>query len=182
MNILISIWLRPSILIISLLLFSGAPNANPTVTAKLTGDGLPPDPGEAGKQTLSGIDSDADGVRDDIQRYIYFTYPNDEKTQAALTEVAKEFQALLLQTADADAVFLHATKMARHGECLDYIKGEAGADILAALQSEFLNTRDRTLAYIQYNSTLSGEIIIGKPLAEWKNSCAFDVDAIGVSH
>jgi len=33
---------------------------------------LPPDPGEAGKATLTGIDVDRDGVRDDLQRYIIF--------------------------------------------------------------------------------------------------------------
>jgi hypothetical protein len=33
---------------------------------------LPPDPGAAGKETIEGIDSDGDGVRDDIQRWIYF--------------------------------------------------------------------------------------------------------------
>ena len=40
---------------------------------------LPTDPGKAGKETLLGIDTDGDGVRDDIQRYIYFTYPDDKK-------------------------------------------------------------------------------------------------------
>ena len=29
---------------------------------------LPPDPGEAGKLTLAGIDSNNDGVRDDLER------------------------------------------------------------------------------------------------------------------
>src|SRR5216683_231714 len=44
-----------------------------TATISIT---LPPDPGAAGKATLQGIDSDGDGVRDDIQRYIALTYPN----------------------------------------------------------------------------------------------------------
>lgn len=144
-------------------------------------NGLPPDPGDAGTQTLLGIDSDADGVRDDIQRYIYFAYPNDEKVQAALTEVAKQYQILLPTASDPDAAFNNATKMARHGECLDYIKGEDAADILSALRAEVLNTRERSIAYITYSDTLGGEIILGKPLADWKTSCAFDVDAIGVA-
>jgi hypothetical protein len=49
------------------------------VTVLVTVVPLPPDPGEAGKVTLAGIDSDNDGVRDDIQRYIALTYPNSEK-------------------------------------------------------------------------------------------------------
>jgi hypothetical protein len=140
---------------------------------------LPPDPGVAGKQTLLGIDSDSDGVRDDIQRYIYFAYPDEEKVRVALTQVAIEYQGLLAQSNDHDAAFNHATKMARHGECLDYIQGEAAADTLAALKAEFLNTKERSLAYLNYNNQLAGEIILGAPLQSWKNSCNFDVDAIG---
>ena len=140
---------------------------------------LPPDPGEAGKQTLLGIDSDSDGVRDDIQRYIYFAYPDEEKVRVALTQVALEYQGLLSQSNDPDAAFNHATRMSRHGECLDYIQGEAAADTLAALRAEILNTKERSLAYINYNNNLAGEIILGAPVQDWKNSCNFDVDAIG---
>lgn len=139
---------------------------------------LPPDPGEAGKQTLLGIDSDSDGVRDDIQRYIYFAYPDEEKVRVALTQVALEYQGLLSQANDPDAAFNHATRMSRHGECLDYIQGEAAADTLAALRAEILNTKERSLAYINYNNNLAGEIILGAPVQDWKNSCNFDVDAI----
>jgi hypothetical protein len=140
---------------------------------------LPPDPGEEGKQTLLGIDSDNDGVRDDIQRYIYFTYPDNEKVRMALTQIAMEWQGLLSQASDPDAAFNHATKMARHGECLFYIQGEASLDADAALQAEILNTRERSIAYINYSNALGGAIITGAPLKKWKDSCNFDVDAIG---
>ena len=53
---------------------------------------LPPDPGAAGKTTLQGVDSDGDGVRDDVQRYIALTYPNSEKTRATLTQYTKSIQ------------------------------------------------------------------------------------------
>lgn len=36
---------------------------------------LPPDPGEAGKATIAGIDSDNDGVRDDVQRLLAVRWP-----------------------------------------------------------------------------------------------------------
>lgn len=140
---------------------------------------LPPDPGEAGKQTLLGVDSDSDGVRDDIQRYIYFSYPDEEKVRVALTQVVIEYQGLLSQANDPDAAFNHATRMARHGECLDYIQGETAADTLAAIKAEFLNTKERSIAYLNYNNNLAGEIVLGAPFQSWKNSCNFDVDAIG---
>jgi len=137
---------------------------------------LPPAPGEEGKQTLLGLDSDNDGVRDDIQRYIYLTYPNDEKVRLAIMQIAIQYQGLLSQAEDSDAAFYHATKLARHGECLDYIAGEIAAEIIAALKAEILNTRERSTAYIKYNENLAGSIIIGAPLKEWKNSCNFDPD------
>jgi hypothetical protein len=149
-----------------------------TVTEAGNNNELPPDPGEAGKRTLQGTDCDHDGVRDDIQRYIYFAYPNEEKTRLALTEVAKQYQILLMQVNDPDAVFNNATRMARHGECIWFVKGEDAADILAALRAEILNTKERSIAYINYSNGLAGEIILGRPLADWKNSCTFDVDAI----
>ena len=40
----------------------------------IDGHVLPPDPGEAGKKTLLGIDSNNNGVRDDVERWIYITY------------------------------------------------------------------------------------------------------------
>lgn len=144
---------------------------------QLVGDDLPPDPGDAGMQSLLGIDSDDDGVRDDIQRYIFFTYPGSEPIRKVLTEVAKQYQTLLL---NLDAAFENATRMARHGECLDYIEGESAAGILAALRAEALNTRDRSVAYITYNDNLGGEIILGRSLADWGSSCTFDPDASGV--
>lgn len=149
------------------------------ITEQEDNEVLPPDPGEAGKQTLLGIDSDSDGVRDDIQRYIYFAYPDNEKVRVALTQIAIEYQGLLSQASDPDAAFNHATRMARHGECVDYIQGETASDTLAALKAEILNTKERSLAYINYSNSLGGEMIFGAPLQEWKNSCNFDVDATG---
>lgn len=142
-------------------------------------NGLPPDPGEEGRRTLLGVDSDDDGVRDDIQRYIHSAYIDDETVQMALTEVAKQYQALLAQADDPDAAFNHATRNARHGECLDFLKGEEAADILAGLKAEILNTRERSLAYIAYNENLAGEMILGRPLTEWADSCAFSVETTG---
>lgn len=45
---------------------------------------LPPEPGNENDTTVEGIDSDADGVRDDVQRYIYFEYAGQPSVQLAL--------------------------------------------------------------------------------------------------
>lgn len=143
------------------------------------GVNLPPDPGEEGKKTLLGIDTDGDGVRDDIQRYIYFTYPDDKKLRLGLTYYAKEFQGVLKDANDREAAYDHAMKMVRHGDCLWYLKGEEAIDICRALRAQILNTRERSIAYIKYSDNLGGRFIRGAPQKEWKDSCSFDVDATG---
>jgi hypothetical protein len=140
---------------------------------------LPPDPGEPGKETLLGIDSDSDGVRDDIQRYIYFNYPENKTVRMALTQIAIEYQTLFSQAGVPDAAFNIANRMARHGECLFYILDEASLDAHAALKAEILNTKERSIAYINYSDSLGGEIIMGAPVKKWHKSCNFDIDAIG---
>ena len=154
-------------------------DAQVTLNSGFLGVVLPPDPGEEGKLTLLGVDSDEDGVRDDIQRYIYFTYPDDEKLQLGLTYYAKEFQGVLADANDREAAYNHAVKMARHGECLFHIKGRGSINICRALRAEILNTRERSIAYITYSDNLGGRVIRGAPRDEWKDSCSFDVDATG---
>ncbi len=137
---------------------------------------LPPDPGNAGKETLLGIDTDGDGVRDDIQRYIYFTYPDDKKLRLGLMYYAMEFQGVLRDANDREACYEHAIKMDRHGECLWYLKGEDAIDICRALRAKILNTKERSIAYIKYSANLGGRILMGSPQKKWKDSCSFDVD------
>lgn len=62
--------------------------------------GFPPDPGNAGTRTLEGIDSDHDGLRDDLQRWIYARFPNEPKKRAALKQMAISFQKKLILTHD----------------------------------------------------------------------------------
>ena len=51
---------------------------------------LPPDPGPAGDEAIEGIDTDQNGVRDDIDRWIGLNYRNSEKTRMALMHAAGE--------------------------------------------------------------------------------------------
>jgi hypothetical protein len=58
--------------------------------------GFPSDPGEAGKKTIEGIDADHDGIRDDVQRWIYAFVPNEHKKQMALRQEARVYFKYLL--------------------------------------------------------------------------------------
>ncbi len=52
---------------------------------------LPPDPGEAGKATIDGIDADKDGMRDDVQRWIATEWGHSPIAVKRLTIVAQQY-------------------------------------------------------------------------------------------
>lgn len=139
-------------------------------------DELPPDPGEAGKATLKGIDSDQDGLRDDIQRYIALTYPDSQKTRAALRQFTFAFQKATLESPDEESALHNVERMHRASECLWYIHSENSINIKNAMKAEWLNTLERSRAYLTYNSKLGGHVFGGKDFDEYKTSCTFDPD------
>ena len=59
---------------------------------------LPPDPGEAGKLTLAGIDSNNDGVRDDLEREIVYMYPQNNEVRRVLRAMVKKDEEILTTT------------------------------------------------------------------------------------
>ena len=140
------------------------------------GDGLPPDPGEEGKATLEGIDSDQDGLRDDIQRYIALTYPDSQKTRTALRQFALALQKATLESPDKMSALNNTELMHRASECLWHIHSRNSIQMSDLLMTEFLNTMDRSRAYLVYNSKLGGNVFGGKDFDEYKTSCTFDPD------
>ena len=152
------------------------PPVDPPDPPNPPGDGLPPDPGEAGKATLEGIDSDQDGIRDDIQRYIALTYPDSQKTRAALKQYTLAFQKATLESPDEERALRNTEYMHRASECLWHIHSEDSIKMSDTLLAEFLNTMNRSRAYLAYNSKLGGHTFGGKDFDEYKSSCTFDPD------
>lgn len=141
---------------------------------------LPPDPGEAGKETLLGIDSDKDGVRDDIQRYIYITYPNEEKVRLALFQIARNYQELLPNSADPEISHENVKKLYCSRDCLAHIKGiRTAIRITNAMKAEILNTKKRSLAYLQFNNSLAGKTTSLPEYEDLIKCCPFSVDDEG---
>ncbi len=147
-----------------------------TILESPPGGGLPPDPGDAGKLTLEGIDSDGDGIRDDIQRFIALNHPDSEKLRAALTQYTRGLQQALLVRDDKALALNAASELDRAGECLWFLLDEEAPDIKNELLARILNTVERSRAYLTYNAQLFGGIF---PIAsDLKSSCAFDPDAL----
>ncbi|MFY9826890.1 MAG: FG-GAP-like repeat-containing protein [Thermoanaerobaculia bacterium] len=142
-------------------------------TAAFTPGGvLPPDPGPAGKLTLGGIDSDLDGVRDDLQRYIALTYGASPPTVDALRRTAKVIQGSILDSASSNASINHATDFARAIECLQSIRPTDANAVQEALVAEALNTEARGLAYLAFNDQLGGSSFPLSPPNQWAASCS----------
>lgn len=148
-----------------------------TITAVANNVGLPYHPGELGKRTLLGIDADNDGVRDDIQRHIYASYPaiSQENLRLALTEMAKTYQTILWEAMDPSQAYGNAIAMGFHQECLAYLISDGSHRISTKLKSETLDTKDRFDAYIAYDNNLGGEIFPTSKIEDFKNSCSFEL-------
>ncbi|MDQ6960393.1 MAG: hypothetical protein Q9M27_05125, partial [Mariprofundaceae bacterium] len=140
---------------------------------------LPPDPGPAGKATLAGIDSDNDGVRDDVQRWIVMTYPNSQKTRAALRQKAKAMQLIIMNASNKAVARTNSIVSGKASFCITFVReqilGLGGSDayqIKRELESVFLNTAARSRAWLQADHYLSG-MMFNVPI-DGSSSCNFN--------
>lgn len=134
--------------------------ARPLSVVLKVGDLLyPPDPGEAGKETLEGIDSDGDGIRDDIQRYIETRYPEEPAVRAGLRQLALPLQAALRDAGSKEQSLANREEFHRAGDCVKALLDlEPGIKAQKELLAEALNTEERSRAYIQYDSQFDGMV------------------------
>lgn len=163
----------------------GSSGANPTPipTATPTPNeppGLPPDPGEAGKVTLEGIDSNHNGLRDDVERYIAIKYQNSAKTRAVLTQYAVATQAALEDASDKTKSIHNAETTDRAIECDAYIQGsaEASAKLEKDLDSVIMNTDARATAYLNYSEQSGTQVALATPYDQRASSCSFDPSSL----
>jgi len=136
---------------------------------------LPPDPGEAGKATAAGIDSDNDGIRDDVQRYIALTYPDSEDTQKALSQYTRPFQSIIINSNDKEKVIQNADSKNRAMECIFYVRANYGdaASVTEEIKGKILNTEERIRQYLTADRLLSGQTFPTVSIDERHNSCNF---------
>jgi len=152
-------------------------HVNLTIIPNIDG-GLPPDPGEAGKETLLGIDSDLNGVRDDVQRYIVLTYPDQPNLQKALFQVARSYTGAFEPNLTRDEAYEISQVGSQATYCLMYFDWRAAGERLIALNAEMLNTAARSKQYLLYDALLGG-MIFSSPnveIEEYFQFCEFDIE------
>jgi hypothetical protein len=121
--------------------------------------GFPPDPGEAGKKTLEGIDSDHDGLRDDIQRWIFARFSTEPKKRAALKQMALFYQSSLFIKNSPEEKKKNLTSLSKAIRCLDQNFTAARDDAILEgeyLRAKVLNTQERSKRYLEVDSWFNG--------------------------
>ncbi|WP_345969135.1 hypothetical protein WCX72_07055 [Sulfurimonas sp. HSL1-6] len=145
----------------------------------IDGHTLPPDPGEAGKETLLGIDSNNDGVRDDVERWIYKTYSSKIRREV-LMQGARAHQAML---ADPDAIS-NAQKWQqvitnRVIACESYLFRkydiEYGIESYSEMKKRIYNSEERLEKYMRYDHALGGGVYGVEENERVKSSCDFNI-------
>jgi len=146
-----------------------------TVITKAADD-LPPDPGEAGKATLAGIDSNNNGVRDDVEIYIATIEPNSAKHREALKSFAVAIQRQLLQTNKSEA-YEAARVTDRAMDCLDYV-GKFDENKWKEVEALMVNTKARFSAYQAFQAAMNDTVSDETPRNQLSSTCTFIVDAL----
>ncbi|MDR1910850.1 MAG: hypothetical protein LBQ52_00680 [Helicobacteraceae bacterium] len=126
------------------------------------GSSAPP-PDQGSKEPLEGIDSDNNGVRDDIEKAIleFAPDPEQEEQRSALRQIAKGFQASVLagDSNDTQEALKAWETLSKGLNCLSEKYpdgGERTASIL--IETATTNTDERLFAYWRFNELLSGQI------------------------
>ena len=133
---------------------------------------LPPDPGEAGTQTVEGIDSDTNGIRDDVQRYIALTFRESPSNRVALYQLAKSDQELLLAP-NSDSAYEASLRVNAALDCLIFaVNAEAAIQQSDEIEARLINTSDRAHRYSSQQALLSGRSFRLTPESERKSRCS----------
>lgn len=117
---------------------------------------LPPDPGVAGAASLAGIDSDSDGLRDDVERLIATSFPTSEKIQYAALQLAKAYSTSLLDGANSPLAMSDDRSIAYAIDCLYYVSPGGASSIIGQIEASLANTATRVQAYLATQFSGSG--------------------------
>ncbi|MBB3223956.1 hypothetical protein [Pseudoduganella umbonata] len=141
-----------------------------------TGAKLPPDPGQAGKATLAGVDYNRNWVRDDVEVYIARNFGHSERLVQALNDYAVAAQRGILSTNSQESLQA-ANLLGRAIECLMHVAPSDG-DAGKSIQSASINTPARFAAWLRYQDRLAGSVLGSRPVRQWATSCSFQPEML----
>ena len=151
---------------------------------EINGHRLPPEPDETlNNSTLLGIDSNNNGVRDDVERWIYEEYKDKHPIYIDIAMQAGRAYKQVLETPER-AREIH-DEVDRAIDCQAYYKYSAKYFNEPILIQEnavneyfrskiYFNTQERMDAYLQYDKLLSGGAYNLPKMSERKAKCDFN--------
>jgi len=168
--------------LVSILLFILTTNSYSEI---INGHTLPPEPdSKINNSTLLGIDSNNNGVRDDVERWIYEEYKDKHPIHIDIAMQAARGYKLVLETPErAKEIYSEVDKAAY---CEGYFRVCINKDMKEKIKLEristsdmftkkiYFNTKARMDAYIQYDTLLSGDSYTVPWCSESKQLCDFD--------
>ena len=155
---------------------------NLNITWTVNGHTLPPEPDKAvNDSTLLGIDVNDNGVRDDVERWIYEEYKDKHPIHIDIAMQAGRAYKLVLETPERAKEIRGVVNGALF--CGWYYENEAeefGDSILVheridtPVKSKYFNTKTRNDVYWQYDTLLSGGVYSVPWADEMKSFCDFN--------
>jgi hypothetical protein len=128
----------------------------------INGHRLPPEPDETlNNSTLLGIDSNNNGVRDDVERKIYAVYTKPIE-QAYMMQYAVRYPKVLEDpVAAAKSEELekeHWNLYSCKGYLIEQLETYMPEDSVSFMENAYFNTKERMRAYIEFNEASSGGV------------------------
>lgn len=129
-------------------------------------------------EDLMGIDSNNNGVRNDVEDWINQNY-SDPVERGALMQYAKRIQLQIASYQNPEeSNSLRVSSDDSYINCAEYVFGAGGSyDITDKLRDVILNTPSRRAAYDQYNRNLTGGVF-GLGEEPSINDCEFYADTM----
>jgi hypothetical protein len=150
---------------------------------EISGHRLPPEPDPTiNNSTLLGVDSNDNGVRDDVERWIYEEYKDKHPIHIDIAMQAGRAYKQVLETPER-ALEIREIVNAPYF-CVSYYKNYAelfNASILVnervdtPVKSKYFNTKERNNIYWEYDTLLSGGSYTLPWPDEMKNFCDFNM-------
>ena len=170
--------------------YNDAATATLTINVYKTVDGyrLPHEVDESvNNATLLGIDANNNGIRDDVERWIFLEmkiYNGYEKIERAIAmQDAKGFQMALADPTNKDDKVNLA--LSAGSDCWVYYLysrniglDDGSLEFDRALKDRVFNTKERLKTYFQYDATLAGRVFTATPTLQTKAMCETDIDKL----
>ncbi|HMS82421.1 MAG TPA: hypothetical protein PKD12_02070 [Nitrospira sp.] len=124
-------------------------------------------------ESIAGTDADANGVRDDVDRYIDQTYADQASADLnkAVRQYAKAVQSSLLDADSPPLSLTHATERFRALECLMARRPSEFHRIFVDVRAQLLNTANRSEAYLKADDHVKTQTIPLLPADQWVTAC-----------